>query len=277
MGTIREASAQKVRGRAVLRVRTIAVVAFAAVALIAGASALSAQEPMTPDQVIAQGRVVYEANCAACHQADGAGVPGAFPPLVGNDRVDDSDYLTDVIRNGLVGPIQVSGVDYDGAMPAFASLTDEEVGALVAYVQEALGAPLPPPPDTGDDAGDVAGTELPFGVVVVYGVGFLVAAIAAVLVIGPIILGRREEAAFTTPQVWLKSAGIVLYFVVATVIVPSMVMQSGLLAEPPSVYSDLFSSNTWGTIRDLIGSGVWVGALLLGLWMLRRAQRNRVI
>ena len=123
----------------------------------------------------------------------------------------------------------------------------------------------------------MAGTELPFGVVVVYGVGFLVAAIAAVLVIGPIILGRREEAAFTTPQVWLKSAGIVLYFVVATVIVPSMVMQSGLLAEPPSVYSDLFSSNTWGTIRDLIGSGVWVGALLLGLWMLRRAQRNRVI
>ena len=36
------------------------------------------------DEIMAYGKKVYEANCAACHQPDGAGLKGAFPPLAGS-------------------------------------------------------------------------------------------------------------------------------------------------------------------------------------------------
>jgi mono/diheme cytochrome c family protein len=39
------------------------------------------------DELMAAGKGIYEANCGACHQANGKGLPGAFPPLA------DSDYL----------------------------------------------------------------------------------------------------------------------------------------------------------------------------------------
>ena len=87
----------------------------------------------------------------------------------------------------------------------------------------------------------------------------------------------QQPGAFSTAQVWLRSTLIVLYFVVATVFVPSWVVKSSLLAQPPSVYRDLFSSDSWGTVRDLIGSGLGLIALAAGFWLLRRAQRARVI
>jgi hypothetical protein len=62
------------------------------------------------------------------------------------------------------------------------------------------------------------------------------------------------------------------------VILPSAVIEADFLAEPPSFIESLFSSSsTWRTVRDLIGAGVWSAALLLGLWALRRALRDRVI
>ena len=40
-----------------------------------------------PKALIAEGETVYTAVCAACHQANGLGLPGAFPPLAGSDWV----------------------------------------------------------------------------------------------------------------------------------------------------------------------------------------------
>lgn len=87
------------------------------------------------------GRRVYAANCQQCHQVDGAGVPGAFPPLAGADWVNETRVRpTAILLHGLVGPIEVNGNTYNGNMPAFGSLlSDRDIGAVLTYVRASFG------------------------------------------------------------------------------------------------------------------------------------------
>jgi mono/diheme cytochrome c family protein len=80
------------------------------------------------------GEETYLATCAACHGVDGAGVPGSFPPLVDNPNAQDANYVADVIRNGLNGPIDVNGEPYDGAMPFFSNLSDADIADINAFL-----------------------------------------------------------------------------------------------------------------------------------------------
>ncbi|MCL1692978.1 MAG: cytochrome c [Actinomycetia bacterium] len=82
-----------------------------------------------------EGQVVYTTNCSSCHQPDGLGIPGSFPPLSGNPNVQDAAYVKTVVTGGLSGPIEVLGETYDGVMPPFASLSDAEIDAVTAYIQ----------------------------------------------------------------------------------------------------------------------------------------------
>jgi mono/diheme cytochrome c family protein len=78
-------------------------------------------------------------RCAACHLADGSGVPGAFPPLagrLGGLTASDAgrDYLVMVVKSGLMGAMEVDGVPYQGVMSAQATgLDDAGVAALLNY------------------------------------------------------------------------------------------------------------------------------------------------
>lgn len=83
-----------------------------------------------------QGARVYQAQCSGCHQANGQGIPGAFPPLA--NHVPDilaaeggREYLVLVTLYGLQGEIFVEGQGYDGVMPAFEQLSDEDVAAVL--------------------------------------------------------------------------------------------------------------------------------------------------
>lgn len=87
---------------------------------------------------------IYQSQCSGCHGIDGLGIPGAFPPLVDNPHIEDSGYVAEVIRQGLSGPIEVNGQTFDGQMPAFGGLSDEEVASLVAFVQDRFAAPSQP-------------------------------------------------------------------------------------------------------------------------------------
>jgi len=83
----------------------------------------------------AKGASLYTANCSACHQANGQGLPGAFPPLKGNDVVNDDDATEHihVVLHGLQAT-RVGGVVYGGAMPSFAArLNDAEIAAIIDY------------------------------------------------------------------------------------------------------------------------------------------------
>jgi cytochrome c oxidase cbb3-type subunit II len=89
----------------------------------------------------AKGASLYAANCSACHQATGEGLPGAFPPLKGNQVVNDDDATEHihVVLQGLQAT-QVGGVVYGGVMPPFAArLTDAEIAAIIDYERASWG------------------------------------------------------------------------------------------------------------------------------------------
>ena len=61
------------------------------------------------DQRIANGKKLYTANCAACHQGEGQGLNGAFPPLKNSDYIaEDPMKAVHAVLNGLSGPITVN-------------------------------------------------------------------------------------------------------------------------------------------------------------------------
>jgi cytochrome c553 len=77
-------------------------------------------------------------RCAACHLADGEGVPGAFPRLAG--RMHDAAaseagraYLILTVTAGVMGPIDVDGKTIRGIMPAQAGLSDADVAAVLNH------------------------------------------------------------------------------------------------------------------------------------------------
>jgi cytochrome c oxidase cbb3-type subunit 2 len=89
----------------------------------------------------AKGASLYTANCSACHQANGEGLPGAFPSLKGNDVVNDGDTTQHihVVLYGLHGA-RVGGVVYGGVMPPFAAtLNDTEIADILDYERSSWG------------------------------------------------------------------------------------------------------------------------------------------
>lgn len=102
---------------------------------IAAASTTPVAEGAEAAEAVGEG--VYTTNCDSCHQADGQGVPGAFPPLAGH-AVDlfaaDRAYLPKVLLYGLTGEISVGGNSYNGQMPAWSQLSDEEIAGTLNYI-----------------------------------------------------------------------------------------------------------------------------------------------
>ncbi|MEQ8427275.1 MAG: cytochrome D1 domain-containing protein [Gammaproteobacteria bacterium] len=89
------------------------------------------------------GKALYEANCAACHQANGKGLPGAFPPLANSDYLKAPDYkeAIDVIINGKSGELVVNGVKYNNVMPAMSHLDDESIASILTFIVNNWGNP----------------------------------------------------------------------------------------------------------------------------------------
>jgi len=102
----------------------------------AGAAATVAPQPVDP---MVLGRRVF-ANCQACHQADGAGVAGSYPPLVGSPWVGgDPAVLAAMVLHGLQGEWEAQGATYNQVMPAWSHLGDEQLAALLTYVRGSFG------------------------------------------------------------------------------------------------------------------------------------------
>lgn len=80
------------------------------------------------------GKTLYEANCMACHQANGEGIPKAFPPLAKSDYLNaDVNRGIRAVTHGLSGKLVVNGVEYNSLMPAV-SLSDEQVANVLTFV-----------------------------------------------------------------------------------------------------------------------------------------------
>ncbi|WP_279386833.1 cytochrome c oxidase subunit II [Vibrio sinensis] len=99
-------------------------------------AAASLTVSLSMDELMASGEKVYLDRCSVCHQANGAGIPGAFPAIKGSKVVTgDLDEHINIIVNGRPGT----------AMQAFANqLTDQEIAAVTTYQRNGFGN------DTGD-------------------------------------------------------------------------------------------------------------------------------
>lgn len=92
------------------------------------------------------GKALFEgkATCVNCHQADGKGVPGVFPPLAGNPRVVEGDgsFVAHTIIHGRSGEITVGDKVFNAVMPPIGTqqgLSDAEIAAVATYVRNAWG------------------------------------------------------------------------------------------------------------------------------------------
>jgi mono/diheme cytochrome c family protein len=92
------------------------------------------------ENVLFDGKEIYETYCIACHQADGKGQIGVNPPLVGSDWViGDKSRLIKTVLQGLTEPIEINGVKYQNAMPAFDYIEDAELATLLTFVRNKFG------------------------------------------------------------------------------------------------------------------------------------------
>lgn len=106
-------------------------------------TAADSTDTATPPPVatVPAGESDYVAQCGTCHQADGNGMAGAFPPLAGAELVNAAspNRHIAVILKGMTGPVTVKGVEYNGVMTAFENLTDDQIAAIATYERTSWG------------------------------------------------------------------------------------------------------------------------------------------
>jgi mono/diheme cytochrome c family protein len=105
-----------------------------------------AAEPAPAAQTAAvNGEAEYTTTCSACHQATGEGMPGAFPPLAGSAIANNPspDQMIAIVLKGLQGPVQVKGMEYNGMMSPWESLSDEQIAAITTYERSSWGNSAP--------------------------------------------------------------------------------------------------------------------------------------
>jgi len=103
------------------------------------------------------GAASFAQNCQMCHQSGAVGLAGAFPRLAGRVAAISAKpagraYLIDVLTYGMTGSITVDKQPLIGLMPAFAQLPEDEIAAVLSYVQTLGNAPAKvPPPFTAEE------------------------------------------------------------------------------------------------------------------------------
>ncbi|MCK5354973.1 MAG: c-type cytochrome, partial [Methyloprofundus sp.] len=95
----------------------------------AAAEANAADKEWTAEELIAKGESVYTNNCASCHMADGAGIPGTFPAITASPvTIGDMDTQINLMMKG------------KGMMPAFGQmLSAVDFAAVATYIRNDLG------------------------------------------------------------------------------------------------------------------------------------------
>ncbi|MFO1337073.1 MAG: copper-containing nitrite reductase [Burkholderiaceae bacterium] len=102
----------------------------------------AASGTLSLDEQVHAGQALFAGTCSVCHQADGKGLPGVFPPLAKSDFLAaDLNRATRVVLQGLNGKVTVNGQEYNSSMPPMTQLTDDEVANILTYVLNSWGNP----------------------------------------------------------------------------------------------------------------------------------------
>lgn len=91
------------------------------------------------------GATLYAKNCAMCHQSQGQGIPGVFPPLAKADylmriaKSENRSELVSIILKGKTGKVVVNGQEYNGVMTPVSGLDKNDIATLLTYVTNTWG------------------------------------------------------------------------------------------------------------------------------------------
>jgi mono/diheme cytochrome c family protein len=120
---------------------------------------------LTPEQVVAAGKKAYLSACVNCHQVNGQGAAGSFPPLAGSEWVTgNEERVIRVLLHGLSGPVEVEGKTYNSAMPPFGKVpgggynwNEEKISQVLTYIRQEWGNKAAP--ITKDKVSEILNTE----------------------------------------------------------------------------------------------------------------------
>jgi nitrite reductase (NO-forming) len=116
--------------------------AQANLAPVAEAAAAAKSGALTQEDQVKAGQALFAGTCSTCHQANGEGLPGVFPPLAGSSYLkQEPKRIVDVVLHGLNGPVTVNGKEYNSVMPPMTQLTDDEIANISTYVLNSWGNP----------------------------------------------------------------------------------------------------------------------------------------
>ena len=88
----------------------------------------------TKEQRISAGRVLYNGTCSVCHQQNGEGLAGVFPPLANSDYLmADTGRAIEIVLNGLTGPVTVNDSPFNSVMPPMSQLNDDEIANILTF------------------------------------------------------------------------------------------------------------------------------------------------
>jgi len=101
------------------------------------------KEALRLERKISSGEKIFAGRCASCHQANGLGIEGQFPPLANSEWVSaDPAVITSIILKGLKGEIVVDGKTYGTSAAvnmAAVPISDREISNVSTYVRQAWG------------------------------------------------------------------------------------------------------------------------------------------
>ncbi len=111
-------------------------------AAVSQATAAAASGTLTREDQIKAGQQLFTGTCSVCHQANGEGLPGVFPPLAKSDFLAaDPKRAIDIVLHGLSGKVTVNGKEFTSVMPPMSQLNDDEVANILTYVLNSWGNP----------------------------------------------------------------------------------------------------------------------------------------
>ncbi|MDF4202315.1 c-type cytochrome [Maribacter sp. SA7] len=98
---------------------------------------------VTKEDTRTSGAKMFFQICASCHGADGKGIDGLAPPLMGSEHVKNTERLALIVLHGLEGPVHVNGEEYNInlAMPGLIrneTISDTDIANIISYVTNAF-------------------------------------------------------------------------------------------------------------------------------------------
>jgi len=97
---------------------------------------------LTLEDQIKAGKQLFTGTCSVCHQANGEGLPGVFPPLAKSSLIAENPKRpVEILLRGLTGKVTVNGKEYNSVMPPMSQLNDDEVANITTYVLNSWGNP----------------------------------------------------------------------------------------------------------------------------------------